>query len=476
MMKVGTKDALLVKSARILLCGILVALLVNSGFGGARRAWAWDNGGSWNCGWYDKHATMPTSTEDWQNYTLNVLNAHGEFSDNGTPGSGTGTHDLILEQAIASALRGGADVSWIDASTARLATGTPDYTSNLNKSPAEHFYRGTRGYKCVYCQTPKAVGQLYNETKQALAKHQYKTASKKLGWLAHYLGDMSQPLHVATYSQMYPLERLGAKRLHNIHYQLESDLGYYMEHTVCCLPSAWPKDVRKIEKYLPALQKVDDRDTPQQIRAIWFGGGVHKAHSLSRSALQTTVKVASLTRNRFAKKLIGYWTKYAKKAPGKGFKAGKTKTWGKATAYLVKTAPAMLKNSANYLGDLIYTLCEDKDSSKGQDQVSSFKVKVKKHYSKKSCTLSENIKVKLSDQRSDKALPVRLRWYKGKKCLHSCIRYTDGRGRIKTSYTFKRSRKVGAVSLSISTPTGSRYQTPAIGRSHHNRIAQLKKG
>ena len=100
-------------------------------------------------------------------------------------GYGYGTHDWILDHAIAQA---GSAGSWVDVDTALWHTNDPDF-KHINANL--HLFRQTgwgRG-------GPSEIARLYYGVTQDLKANDAEAASIKLGILAHYYGDIVLPFH-----------------------------------------------------------------------------------------------------------------------------------------------------------------------------------------------------------------------------------------------------------------------------------------
>jgi hypothetical protein len=120
-------------------------------------------------------------------------------------GDGYGSHDWIVDAAVA--VLDGRAADWFDAETARLASDDPDTVEDRG-TRAEHVYRdsGRRG---------GAIARISLEFDVATAAYQrgavardagdtgaaadaFSDASRHIGLLAHFLGDLAQPFHTAT--------------------------------------------------------------------------------------------------------------------------------------------------------------------------------------------------------------------------------------------------------------------------------------
>lgn len=114
---------------------------------------------------------------------------------NGVPGDGYGTHDWVLDHAIAAA---GAKASWVDVRTALLATDDPDKSKTTSESYKHVFYASghARG-------GPQAVADEYYALMQAYQAGKHTEASRRLGRLAHYYADICQPYHTDSRGSAY---------------------------------------------------------------------------------------------------------------------------------------------------------------------------------------------------------------------------------------------------------------------------------
>lgn len=120
-----------------------------------------------------------------------------------------GSHDWILDQAMRLLTARGIDWSWVDRTTALLATDDPD-TIEVVADPSrsiEHTYTGggkrggavhriTEHYAAMLrlYQAGRAA-QLAGDSATAAAR--FKDASYNLGMLAHFYGDILQPFHTS---------------------------------------------------------------------------------------------------------------------------------------------------------------------------------------------------------------------------------------------------------------------------------------
>jgi len=138
-----------------------------------------------------------------------------DFDMDGVGDDGYGTHDWILDHAIELA---GADASWVDTTTAVLASDDPDDPDNPSKGTSKYlhvfkeFGRG-RG-------APQAVSDEYYQLMLAYRAGNYAEASRRLGLLSHYYADVCQPFHTK-----YDSSTLAA----NLHVEYEHDVQRYTD-------------------------------------------------------------------------------------------------------------------------------------------------------------------------------------------------------------------------------------------------------
>ena len=110
-----------------------------------------------------------------------------DLDGDGLGDNGYGTHDWLLDNAITLAGQGG---SWVDQQTAFFATDDPDTTRT---DSAFHLFRD----QGIGRGAPYEVAALYSAAVDAYKAGDITTASKDLGLLAHYYGDILQPFHTA---------------------------------------------------------------------------------------------------------------------------------------------------------------------------------------------------------------------------------------------------------------------------------------
>ncbi len=115
--------------------------------------------------------------------------ANGAVRD-GVRGQGYGTHDWVLDRAIALA---GAQGAWVVRSAALGATDDPDFIG----SPAEyHVYLASGGARGA----AHAVSGAYSKAVAAYQAGDRVAASRYLGRLSHYYSDTLQPFHTVNAS------------------------------------------------------------------------------------------------------------------------------------------------------------------------------------------------------------------------------------------------------------------------------------
>jgi len=110
-----------------------------------------------------------------------------DLDGDGVGDDGYGTHDWIIENAIILA---GAEASWVDTTTAVLASDDPDDPETGSSKYLHVFKEFGRGRGA-----PQAVSDEYYKLMQAYNAGDYKMASHYLGLLSHYYADVCQPFH-----------------------------------------------------------------------------------------------------------------------------------------------------------------------------------------------------------------------------------------------------------------------------------------
>lgn len=104
-------------------------------------------------------------------------------------GNGYGTHDWILDEANRVAGLESKGGSWVDLKVALPVTDDPD---TVSKDFVYHVY-DVWGVK--YGKAPEKISKLYGDAVYYKKKGDVKRASISIGLLAHYYGDINNPLH-----------------------------------------------------------------------------------------------------------------------------------------------------------------------------------------------------------------------------------------------------------------------------------------
>jgi hypothetical protein len=437
-------------------------------------AFAWGNGGDSRLSLFSKTATATPDISSETSFTLNVLPVVAGS------GYGFGTHDFFLEQAIAQAIKSGADVSWINLSEAQLGTSDPDKKSAVKS----RFPWGGDWHGTPYAgKAPRDVGIIYKEIVTAMDKGDEKTASRKLGWLAHLLCDLTQPMHVVTYSRYIP-----SKRQHIMHLGAEYDLDYYMKYSIQCHRNKWPTSVETVlSKYLPGASTITSATTVQDVRKVWFGGSYAKASKTALTARKAALDIASYTKKTYGKNFWINWAKTWKDPYVLKPADGQRNSRGTGTKYLVSNAPGMLKYGATKLATLITQLSDDAFRTQGIDQLATPKItvtapkrptlskssktgkKIRAAKGKKRAALEKKylkapakltwkatVTVKNTSGSAVGTVPLTVKWLDAAgKTLSSKTVWTDSKGKVKLSAVLKTPKKKAARTLSIAAKTSN---------------------
>jgi hypothetical protein len=365
-----------------------------------------------------------------------------------------------LEQAIAQAIYGGADVSWIDVNAAQNATSDPDYVASVkNRFRLGGNYHGFRGGGTG----PVDIGVLYYEIAEALDIGDYVTASTKLGWMAHYIGDITQPFHNATAKQGRVIP---TKRWHDEHVAFESDLDYYVKYTVGNPRSKWPDDTAAAVKYVPGLSDVTDETSAQDVRLIWFGGEYKKAPAPGKTARQIAIGASKKVRDNYTAAALKAWAKTWKK----GYEARPDvhDSRGKGTKYMLENAPAMLSAASTGLATMVTALSDPKKRATGIDHVKKPKISVKSQKlagktAKKQAKYTATFTIRGKDGKAQYEFPIFVTWRDTvkNKVVASGLVWTDKSGKATSSVTVKRRAKAYKLSVKIVVPT-SDYRSDVI--------------
>lgn len=111
---------------------------------------------------------------------------------NGSGGCGSyGTHDWVLDQALQ---RVGEEAAWVRTRVALRSTDDPDCADGIDHASGTwwHVYDV---WGASYGGAPEAAQVWFRRMKRRLAKDRPRAASRALGYLAHIVGDIAQPMH-----------------------------------------------------------------------------------------------------------------------------------------------------------------------------------------------------------------------------------------------------------------------------------------
>jgi hypothetical protein len=330
-------------------------------------------------------------------------------------------------------------------------------------------------------KAPRDIGIIYKEIVAAQKKGDNKTASRKLGWLAHLIGDLSMPMHIVGYSRYIPLSRQ-----HTMHVAAESDLDYYQRYTVGRHRNKWPTDVEKVIKnYLPGAASITTSSTPQAVRLQWFGGKVTTPSRPGKSARALALSTASKVKSTYGKAFWQNWAKGWKKGYKTKQADGSHPSRGTATKYLVSKAPGMLKVSSTNLATLIVALSSSKTRASGIDQIrtpstrlkaparariskksrvakliraarGAKRTKLKKKYlaAPKRLNYQVAVTVKTRAGKAISTLPLAVKWKNAKgKTLKSATVWTNSKGKSTLRYSLATPKKKSTYSVEITAPT-----------------------
>ena len=111
---------------------------------------------------------------------------------NGAEGPDTfGTHDWILAKALDAA---GKDASWVRVRVALKATDDPDMKNGIDHASGTWWHVYDR-WGAEYGGADEAARVWFRRMKRRLDAGRHRAASKALGYLAHIVGDVAQPMH-----------------------------------------------------------------------------------------------------------------------------------------------------------------------------------------------------------------------------------------------------------------------------------------
>lgn len=111
---------------------------------------------------------------------------------NGTAGPNSyGTHDWLLHKAIRAA---GKKASWVRMRVALRATDDPDMKDGIDHASATWWHVYDR-WGNEWGGADEAATVWFRRTRRRLAAGNERDASKALGYLAHIVGDVANPMH-----------------------------------------------------------------------------------------------------------------------------------------------------------------------------------------------------------------------------------------------------------------------------------------
>jgi hypothetical protein len=111
---------------------------------------------------------------------------------NGTEGCNSyGTHDWILDQALQSV---GEDADWVRTRAALRATDDPDCVDGIDHASGTWWHVYDR-WGDEWGGADEAARVWFQRVKKRLEAGNERGASKALGYLAHIVGDVAQPMH-----------------------------------------------------------------------------------------------------------------------------------------------------------------------------------------------------------------------------------------------------------------------------------------
>ena len=454
---------------------LLVTTLVISLFSGVGSAWAWGNGGDSRTPYLKSIAVETPDFSREESFTVNLA-ASAEVTGTAV---GLGTHDYILEHAIAQAIKAGANVSWIDVVEAQQGTADPDYDvamrARFNSWGHYWFTTSTQG------KAPRDVAIIYKEIVAALAAGDRKTASRKLGWIAHMLGDVSMPMHNSSYSNLIPVARQS-----EMHLAAEADLDYLQRYSIGTEPAQWPDDLATaLNNYLPYASTVVTDTAPQQVRKLWFGNSYAKPSMVGKSAREVAILVSKRARDSYAQ---AFWANWATTwtSPYPGSYAIGTRP-GTGQAYLITNAPGMMSASSDGIASLIIALSNPATHATGIDQMMAPAIKLtapKREVIKKKSKLGKKIlkargkkrtklkkkylvapktlkykavtTVKNAQGKVVASAPVVVSWTNAQgKVLASATLWTNSKGQVSRTYTLKTPKKKTKYFFTVSLPTSN---------------------
>jgi hypothetical protein len=424
----------------------------------AGEVYAWGNGGNTRTDYQLRHVQPKPNFISYEDFTFNIKGLKGGA------GSGIGTHDMFLEQAIAQAIRSGADVSWIDIPTIQQATSEPDYNASVKSGrPMAGNYHGFRKGGTA----PRDIGIIYKEAVAAINRGDNKTASRRIGWISHYLCDLTNPLHSGSFSQIGVIP---SKRRHTMHVAMENDLDYYMKYSAGRTPDRWAQPVKNMLKYQPHLKSLyddsiahpDSLPTLQEGRAAWFNGKVKKQNKLSKPVRQLTIDLANYVRGSYSSSLIKAWAKTWKKGYNVNPSPRYIRKYGSKA--LFEQSPYLLGKGSDVMARLLIGFSNSSSRKVGIDHIK--RPKIYKKYLKQSKKRKKKYgayqaKFLIKDKSGNRVyqMPLSVTWKrKGGKVLKRQTIWTNTKGEAISSVTVRKTNKRSYVKVYVKADT-SDYKT-----------------
>lgn len=140
---------------------------------------------------------MRSGTRRWA-FLISIVMVLSSFAtpalawSNGTDGCDSyGTHDWILDQALQSV---GEEAGWVRTGVALRATDDPDCVDGIDHASGSWWHVYDR-WGDEWGGADEAARVWFKRTQNRLAKGRHKAASKALGYLAHIVGDIGNPMH-----------------------------------------------------------------------------------------------------------------------------------------------------------------------------------------------------------------------------------------------------------------------------------------
>src|SRR5687768_14704320 len=102
-----------------------------------------------------------------------------------------GTHDWVLDRAIRAV---GEEADWVRRRVALRATDDPDCVDGIDHASGTWWHVYDR-WGATYGGADEAAAVWFRRIKRRLADGNERGASRALGYLAHIVGDIAQPMH-----------------------------------------------------------------------------------------------------------------------------------------------------------------------------------------------------------------------------------------------------------------------------------------